>query len=118
MTKNRSEWPRTIKPDLSFEGNLWEAGITWIAGIDEAGRGALAGPVTAAALILPPDPGILDRLGGVRDSKQLTPQQRSTWADRLCQVAVAWGVGDASHAEIDAAGHRTSHTAGHTARHR
>ncbi|UCF29708.1 MAG: hypothetical protein JSW42_10605, partial [Chloroflexota bacterium] len=40
-------------PDLSFEKRLWEAGIEVIAGIDEAGRGALAGPVTAAAVVLP-----------------------------------------------------------------
>ncbi len=104
MAKNRSEWPRTIRPDLSFERNLWEAGITWIAGIDEAGRGALAGPVTAAALVLPPDPNLLDRLAGVRDSKQLSPQKRTYWAERLLQSAVAWGVGFASHLEIDAQG--------------
>jgi ribonuclease HII len=43
------------EPDLSFEQALWEAGLTTVAGIDEAGRGALAGPVAAAAVILPPE---------------------------------------------------------------
>jgi ribonuclease HII len=104
MTKQRADWPHSIQPDLSFEQNLWSVDVTLIAGIDEAGRGALAGPVTAAALILPPDPALLDRLAGVRDSKQLTPQVRSYWAERLRLVAVAWGVGYASHLEIDALG--------------
>ena len=45
-------------PDLSFEQILWQAGIIGVAGIDEAGRGALAGPVTAAAVILPQKEGL------------------------------------------------------------
>lgn len=104
MTKPQSEWPPTKSPDLSFEENLWETGITRIAGIDEVGRGALAGPVTAAALILPPDPSILYQLAGVRDSKQLTPRMRSILAERLRQSAVAWSIGSASHIEIDSLG--------------
>ena len=93
-----------MQPDLNFEQNLWAENVTLIAGIDEVGRGALAGPVTAAALILPPDSTLLDRLAGVRDSKQLTPQARLYWAERLRLVAVAWGVGCASHKEIDSLG--------------
>ena len=61
------------EPDLSFEQALWGAGLTVVAGIDEAGRGALAGPVSAAAVILPPDMAMASCLKGVRDSKQLTP---------------------------------------------
>lgn len=91
-------------PDLSFELALWDQGVELVAGVDEAGRGALAGPVCAAALILPPDPGLLSRLEGVRDSKQMTPAQRSLWAGRLRQAALAWGVGFATAAEIDALG--------------
>lgn len=104
MTRNQSEWPRNLQPDLSFEQNLWEAGLMWIAGIDEAGRGALAGPVTAAALVLPRELTILNQLAGVRDSKQLTPLERSSWAERLHRAAVSWGVGYASHVEIDSLG--------------
>ena len=75
-----------------------------IAGIDEAGRGAWAGPVSAGAVILPADPWIVERLEGVRDSKQMTPLQRSYWADIIRREALAWGVGFASPDEIDLVG--------------
>lgn len=88
-------------PDLSFEGRLWEKGVKYVAGIDEAGRGALAGPVAAAAVILPPTASVRINLLGVRDSKQLTPNERTTWADRLQKFALCWGIGFASHEEID-----------------
>ena len=92
------------EPDLSFEQVLWQAGLTSLAGIDEAGRGALAGPVAAAAVILPPVQKIRVRLEGVRDSKQLTSCQRETMRERIMQYAAAWGVGFASSAEIDQLG--------------
>ncbi len=92
------------EPDLSFEQVLWQAGLTSVAGIDEAGRGALAGPVAAAVVILPPEQKIRLRLKGVRDSKQLTPWQRETLRERILQYAAAWGVGFASSAEIDQLG--------------
>jgi len=91
-------------PTLTYEQSLWDAGYTQIAGIDEAGRGAWAGPVCAAALILPPDPTIINRLDRVRDSKLMTPRSRETWAPRLRLAALAWGVGFASSQEIDALG--------------
>jgi len=91
-------------PDLSFEKNLWRSGVQHVAGMDEAGRGALAGPVAAAALILPADRSVLKTLHGVRDSKELTPAARASWAHCLHQVGLAWGVGFASHQEIDALG--------------
>ena len=91
------------EPDLSFETALWNAGIETIAGIDEAGRGPLAGPVAAAAVVLPPG---LDAvcLAGVRDSKQMTSRQREAGAARIRQSARAWGIGFASAQEIDALG--------------
>jgi ribonuclease HII len=92
------------EPDLSFELALWEAGLTAVAGIDEAGRGALAGPVAAAAVILPPEAGIVDCLKGVRDSKQMTPNQREAAREIILQYAVAWGVGFATAKEIDQMG--------------
>ena len=91
-------------PDFLFESELWAKEIKLVAGIDEAGRGALAGPVSAAALILPAEPGLQDLLEGVRDSKEMTPQQREFWALRLKKFALSWGVGFASHQEIDAFG--------------
>ncbi len=87
-------------PDLRFERALWEAGIERVAGIDEAGRGALAGPVAAAAVILPPDLPA-DALAGVRDSKQMTAAQREFWAAKVRAHALAWAVGYATPQEID-----------------
>lgn len=91
-------------PTLEFEQELWAQGLDLVAGIDEAGRGALAGPVAAAAVILPRDPAIAAELSGVRDSKEMTPAQRTAWAGRIKAQAAAWGVGMASHAEIDELG--------------
>jgi len=91
-------------PDLSHEKKLWRA---WqhIAGLDEAGRGALAGVVCVGAVILPNDnPLLLQTLSGVRDSKQLTPRKRNQLAPRIKQTAHAWGVGFASADEIDTLG--------------
>ena len=92
---------KTPSPDLSFELSLWQRGLTAVAGLDEAGRGAWAGPVAAAAVVLPPEPGIAERLCGVRDSKQMTPLARRRWAGIVRENAVAWGVGFASNLEID-----------------
>jgi ribonuclease HII len=93
-----------ISPDLTFEQPLWAAGALHLAGLDEAGRGAWAGPVSAAAVILPQDADLCVQLKGVRDSKQMTPRQRSAWAVEIRRAALAWGVGFASHTEIDALG--------------
>lgn len=91
---------KQVQPSLVWEGSLWQQGIHWVAGVDEVGRGSLAGPVVAAAVILPVemDPA---ELAGVRDSKQLRPQQRTRLAERIRQVALAVAIGSASAAEID-----------------
>ncbi len=68
-----------------------------IAGVDEAGRGPLAGPVAAAAVILASSRPI----SGLRDSKKLTPQRREQLAQEIRQHALAWAVGWADHLEID-----------------
>mgnify|MGYP005813008097 CR=1 FL=1 len=91
-------------PDLRAEGALWSAGFGRVAGLDEVGRGAWAGPVVAGAVILPPDAGVGARLSGVRDSKQMSSAQRERWAQEIRRVALAWGLGAASAAEIDALG--------------
>jgi ribonuclease HII len=91
-------------PTLQFEQELWRGGWQRLAGIDEAGRGAWAGPVAAAAVILPPAPALVRTLKGVRDSKQMTALARESWAPRIQAAALAWGVGFASSAEIDTMG--------------
>ena len=63
-------------PNLDHERALWVNGALWVAGIDEAGRGALAGPVAVGAVILPQIPSFTRELRGVRDSKEMTPAQR------------------------------------------
>lgn len=91
-------------PDLRLELPLWEGGLSRVAGLDEAGRGAWAGPVTAAAVILPAEVSILKRLHGVRDSKCMTPQQRTAWEGKIKQAALGWGVGHAGNHEIEEVG--------------
>jgi ribonuclease HII len=91
-------------PDLRFERELWEAGIEYVAGIDEAGRGALAGPVAAGVVILPQTIEIQDILQGVRDSKQLTPKARADWLNVIENAAISCQVGFASADEIDEVG--------------
>ncbi|HEX8992129.1 MAG TPA: ribonuclease HII [Anaerolineae bacterium] len=96
-------------PDLSFERRLWRSGLRSVAGLDEAGRGALAGPVAVGAVILPGGArrggnSLPELLRGVRDSKQMTPAGREEAAPRIKTTAVAWAVGFASAQEIDADG--------------
>lgn len=92
-------------PNLEFEQALWRQGLQHIAGLDEAGRGALAGPVYAAAVILPMGrDGLAGALAGVRDSKQLTPQKRERLVPIIQARALAWSVGWAEAAEIDELG--------------
>jgi ribonuclease HII len=93
-----------IEPDLSFEHKLWQAGLTYIAGMDEAGRGALAGPVAVGAVILPNKRRLSSTLNGVRDSKQMTPLAREQLAPRIKESALTWNVGFASSEEIDSLG--------------
>jgi len=91
-------------PDLSFERALWKGGLSAVAGIDEAGRGCLAGPVTAAVVILPHGDGVERTLAGTRDSKQLSPNQREILRVKVESSARDWGVGWASQIEIDQLG--------------
>ena len=94
-----------VDPDTFFESQLWDSGLLHIAGLDEAGRGALAGPVAVGAVILPNEPMLLSgTLAGVRDSKQMTPLERESLAPRIKETAVTWGVAFASAEEIDSLG--------------
>jgi ribonuclease HII len=92
------------RPDISFELNLWDQGINFIAGIDEAGRGAWAGPVYAAAVIFSSDHNLLLNLPGIDDSKKLTSKKRDVCAIQIKQAALAWQVGSSSSVEIDQLG--------------
>ncbi|MFC2028831.1 ribonuclease HII [Chloroflexota bacterium] len=91
-------------PGLVFENSLWKQGLTKLGGVDEAGRGSWAGPVTAAVVILPAAGSIKKRLRGVRDSKQMTSIQREKWALTIQEICPSWSVGFASAAEIDEIG--------------
>lgn len=81
----------------AFERALHQQGYQRIAGVDEAGRGALAGPVVASAVVLP----INCRIPGLTDSKQLTPRQRDRLYDEIHRLATASGVGYIDNTEID-----------------
>lgn len=91
-------------PNLQFETELWRA-YRYVAGMDEAGRGALAGPVCAGVVILPrKNARLTQTLSGARDSKQMTPLRRSKLALVIQSAAYSWSVGFASAEEIDALG--------------
>lgn len=91
-----------IRPDLTKEHHIWASGYRWVAGVDEAGRGAWAGPVAAGAVILPPHHrDLLCLLEVVRDSKLLTPSQREALFPLICEISVAVGVGLVSAHFID-----------------
>jgi ribonuclease HII len=82
---------------MESEQAWWDRGLTLVAGVDEVGRGPLAGPVLAAAVVLPP--GVAIR--GVDDSKKLTPERRAELYDAIRARAVAIGVAGASAREVD-----------------
>jgi len=90
-------------PSFVEEELLEAQGYRLIAGVDEVGRGALAGPVVAAAVILP---GKLSAhwLDEVKESKQLTPARRELLSQRIQEIAISIGIGTSSHEVIDAQG--------------
>ncbi|HKZ70838.1 MAG TPA: ribonuclease HII [Anaerolineales bacterium] len=94
--------PSASRPSLRLERRFLSQGHRLIAGIDEAGRGAWAGPVVAAAVILPLDrPNLLSILKGVNDSKQLTAREREKFFGAIREAAVSIGVGGAGPGEVD-----------------
>ena len=80
-----------------YEGRAWRTGVSRIAGLDEAGRGPLAGPVVAAAVVIAPD----RRIKGLCDSKVLPPERRQALFAVIHERAVAIGVGVVDHLTID-----------------
>ena len=92
-------------PDLSLETGIHRRGVKFVAGVDEAGRGPLAGPVVAAAVILPPDlTGSEPWLQFLDDSKKLSHAQRERAVDVVHEHALAVGVGMVSPEDIDIMG--------------
>jgi ribonuclease HII len=93
-------------PSLDFERRFWRQGLERVAGLDEVGRGAWAGPVLAGAVILPPNPrrAALQDLKRVRDSKLLSPSQREALCEPIRAAALAWATGLATRDEIDELG--------------
>ena len=90
-------------PGFELENALWGQGTTYVAGVDEVGRGPLAGPVVAGAVIFPQD---IDEssLIGIRDSKELTATTRERLDVWIHEVALAVGIGRASVREVDVVG--------------
>lgn len=95
MSPRRSS--RGLSARRAVENDLRRLGFGRIAGVDEVGRGCLAGPVVAAAVVLPPN----DRLRGLRDSKLLTPLARDRLHDDIVGHCLSWAVGIREPAEID-----------------
>jgi len=83
---------------LHHESALWQQGVARIAGVDESGRGPLAGPVVAAAVIFPAD---FEPIPGVNDSKRVAPRLREALVPRIRERALAVGIGIASEVLID-----------------
>ncbi len=96
MYFNENEKNR-IHQMLQYERDLWDRGIQYVAGIDEAGRGPLAGPVVAAAVIFPHDVFI----SGVNDSKKLSPKQREALYPMIQDKAIVFSTGLVNEKEID-----------------
>jgi len=94
--ENRAEGQR-LRGLLRYETALWEKGVQRVGGVDEAGMAPLAGPVVAAACILPRD----YRPRGIDDSKQLDAAERERLAEDIKRHAVAWAVGRAEVEEVD-----------------
>ena len=83
--------------DVTFEQTFWGGAVGYVAGVDEAGRGPLAGPVVAAAVMFPPGTWI----EGVDDSKKISSKRREEMFEIICQQALGVGTGIISHTIID-----------------
>ena len=99
MTKQEREEKKIMRMQelLQIEDELRKSGVNIIAGIDEVGRGPLAGPVYAACVVLPAD----FRVPGVDDSKKVTEKQRDMLSQKIRECAIAYGIGVATAKEID-----------------
>ncbi len=82
---------------LDFENALWSRDLRFVAGVDEAGRGPLAGPVVAAAVIFPKS----SYIEGIKDSKKLSPQRREEFFQQIMDSCFSFGIGVVEHDAID-----------------
>src|SRR5687768_4266865 len=89
--------PKRLQDVLAYERTFWSRGVSGVAGVDEVGRGPLAGPVVAAAVVLVPGVAV----EGAADSKRLSPALRERLFDEILRSAAAVAVGAASVREID-----------------
>lgn len=96
----REKERRRLAKLYALEAQLRDSGYVVVAGVDEVGRGALAGPLTAGACVLPATPKIVD----LNDSKALSPAKREELALRIREVALSWSVAHCSASEVDALG--------------
>jgi ribonuclease HII len=87
----------TLPENLIIEHSFWNKGVEYIAGIDEAGRGPLAGPVVAAAVVFEP----YDFIEGVCDSKKLSPANRRIYFEKIIERVIAVGIGVINNITID-----------------
>ena len=90
-----------IYPDTKLEERLWSEGYKFVLGLDEAGRGPLAGPVVAGGVVITKDSKIVPT---VRDSKKMTEKQRNEAFEKIKESVVAYGVGIVGPGEIDKIG--------------
>lgn len=90
-----------IIPDIDLEASLWQQGYLYVAGVDEAGKGPLAGPVTAGAVMIERAEQIVE---SVRDSKLMTGKQREEAFSKIQSMSSSYGVGIVSSEEIDILG--------------
>ncbi|MBO5413749.1 MAG: ribonuclease HII [Clostridia bacterium] len=94
MKEREEERLRTLK---EYENKLHETGVNYIAGIDEAGRGPLAGPVVVGVVIMKPD----SFIEGINDSKKISETKREKLYEQITEEALAWSVGIVTEKEID-----------------
>ena len=97
------------RPTLDHEEPFWRSGFSGVAGVDEVGRGALAGPLVAAAVVLPRSIGadgqhLVRALEGVRDSKLMSAAQRVEMVERIRSAAVTWAISTVGADELDRVG--------------
>ena len=82
---------------IEYEVKYWDKGLHYVAGVDEAGRGPIAGPLVAAAVVFPP----YTVIEGINDSKKLTPNQREKFLPQIYEKAISVSIGIVSHCEIE-----------------
>ncbi len=92
------------QPSFIYEKKLWDSGLGFVAGIDEVGRGAFAGPIVAAAVVFSPNIQNITSIIRIDNSKKLTEKQRELANKWIFDNAICWGIGEVKSSEIDRVG--------------